>query len=313
MGPDAGGLPADLSFLDPGGEVAELTAGPDRSATPIGPVERWPACLRAAAGIGLSSRHGSAARCLPAVRPLEVGGDWYDVVRLDGGVLGLVVGDCAATVVVRLRGAVQALLPRAASPGEVLGEFASRIPGARCATVFCALVDQEGGTVRHSGAGHPPALLVGPDGDALLPAAGGADDVALLVCRHPAPFTRSLAADPTLLAPLRRELRRWLAATGLDGEGVDDVLLAVCEACTNSIEHAYRADARCVVDLRLHLDAGCLHVVVRDTGRWKPVGDGPTTRGRGVAMMRAMMDDVDVDTGAGGTTVTMRKRLHGGR
>ena len=38
--------------------------------------------------------HGFAARYTPAVPPLEVGGDWYDVVPLPGQRTGVVVGDC---------------------------------------------------------------------------------------------------------------------------------------------------------------------------------------------------------------------------
>jgi hypothetical protein len=50
-----------------------------------------------------------SARYQPAVRPFEVGGDWYDVVNLADGRLGLVVGDCvgrgleAAAVMDQLR------------------------------------------------------------------------------------------------------------------------------------------------------------------------------------------------------------------
>ena len=38
--------------------------------------------------------HGFAARYVPAVEPLEVGGDWYDVVPMPGHRIGVVVGDC---------------------------------------------------------------------------------------------------------------------------------------------------------------------------------------------------------------------------
>jgi len=113
--------------------------------------------------------HGFAARYTPAVPPLEVGGDWYDVIPLPGPRTGVVVGDCvgrglpAAAVMGQLRSASQAVLLRAPGPAEALADldtFASRIPGAECTTVFCAILDLAAGTVTYSCAGHPPPILV---------------------------------------------------------------------------------------------------------------------------------------------------------
>jgi PAS domain S-box-containing protein len=113
--------------------------------------------------------HGFAARYTPAVPPLEVGGDWYDVVPLPGQRTGIVVGDCvgrglpAAAVMGQLRSASQAVLLRALGPAEAVSDldtFASRIPGAECTTVFCAVIDAAAGTVTYSCAGHPPPIMV---------------------------------------------------------------------------------------------------------------------------------------------------------
>ena len=113
--------------------------------------------------------HGFAARYTPAVPPLEVGGDWYDVIPLPGQRTGVVAGDCvgrglpAAAVMGQLRSASQAVLLRAPGPAEALADldtFASRIPGAECTTVFCAILDPAAGTLTYSCAGHPPPILV---------------------------------------------------------------------------------------------------------------------------------------------------------
>ena len=118
--------------------------------------------------------HGFAARYTPAVPPLEVGGDWYDVIPLPGQVTGVVVGDCvgrglpAAAVMGQLRSASQAVLLRAPGPAEALTDldtFASRIPGAECTSMFCAILDPAAGTVTYSCAGHPPPILVTAEGD----------------------------------------------------------------------------------------------------------------------------------------------------
>jgi PAS domain S-box-containing protein len=117
--------------------------------------------------------HGFAARYTPAVPPLEVGGDWYGVVPLPDHRAGVVAGDCvgrglsAAAVMGQLRSASQAVLLRASGPAEALADldtFASRIPGAECTTVFCAIIDPAAGTVTYSCAGHPPPILVSAEG-----------------------------------------------------------------------------------------------------------------------------------------------------
>ena len=115
---------------------------------------------------------GFAVRYQPASRPLQVGGDWYDVVELDDGRIALIVGDCvghglaAAAVMGQLRSACRALLlenpsPRAALIG--LDRFAARLPGAGCTTAFCAVLDANTGELTYSSAGHPPPILVHAD------------------------------------------------------------------------------------------------------------------------------------------------------
>ncbi len=116
---------------------------------------------------------GFAARYEPASRPLEVGGDWYDLVELPDGRIGIVVGDCvghgleAATVMGQLRSACRALLLQDASPAQTLSamdRFSALVPGAYCSTVFCGILDQQTGQLTYSSAGHPPGILAHPDG-----------------------------------------------------------------------------------------------------------------------------------------------------
>lgn len=115
--------------------------------------------------------HGFAVRYTPAVEPFEVGGDWYDLVPLDGDCIGIVVGDCvgrglpAAAAMGQLRSAAQALLLRTGDPAQTLDSldrFARRVPAAVGTTVFCAVIDQAASTIRYSSAGHPPPIVVGP-------------------------------------------------------------------------------------------------------------------------------------------------------
>ena len=116
---------------------------------------------------------GFAARYEPANRPLEVGGDWYDIVELPDGRIGIVVGDCvghgldAATVMGQLRSACRALLLQDASAAQTLtamDRFAALVPGAICSTVFCGIFDRDNGQLTYSSAGHPPGILTLADG-----------------------------------------------------------------------------------------------------------------------------------------------------
>ncbi|MCT7661139.1 SpoIIE family protein phosphatase [Mycobacterium deserti] len=126
---------------------------------------------------------GFVARYQPAALPLQVGGDWYDLVNLDDGRIALVVGDCvghglnAAAIMGQLRSACRALLLENPSPSAVfagMDSFAVRLPGARGATAFCAVLSPETGELVYSSAGHPPPVVVTADGAVeLLDSASG--------------------------------------------------------------------------------------------------------------------------------------------
>ena len=120
---------------------------------------------------------GFVVRYQAASRPLQVGGDWYDVVELEDGRIALVVGDCvghglaAATVMGQVRSACRALLFDNPSPGAALAgmdRFAARLPGAQCTTAVCAVVNPNTGELVYSSAGHPPPILVHADGTTQL-------------------------------------------------------------------------------------------------------------------------------------------------
>jgi PAS domain S-box-containing protein len=120
---------------------------------------------------------GFAVRYEPAVSPLEIGGDWYDVLPVGDDRIGIIVGDCvgrglsAAAVMGQLRSSGRALLLTGASPARLLEQLdsvASFIPDAFCTTVFVAVLDTRSGTLTYSSAGHVPAVLAAPDAPPLL-------------------------------------------------------------------------------------------------------------------------------------------------
>ncbi|SPM34139.1 stage II sporulation protein E [Mycobacterium rhizamassiliense] len=138
---------------------------------------------------------GFAVRYEPAVPPLEIGGDWYDVLPIADQRIGIVVGDCvgrglpAAAIMGQLRSSARALLINGAEPARLLEQLdsaASLIPNAYCTTVFLAVLDTDSGLLHYSNAGHMPAMLARPEsGTTLL---NDARSVPLAVRReHPRP------------------------------------------------------------------------------------------------------------------------------
>jgi serine phosphatase RsbU (regulator of sigma subunit) len=115
--------------------------------------------------------HLAAVRYRPATSALNVCGDWYDLVALNGGRMAVAVGDVvghgltAACVMGQLRSALSAASRASSGPAralEVLGLYARSVEGAESTTAVTARIDWEVHTITYSSAGHlPPALLRG--------------------------------------------------------------------------------------------------------------------------------------------------------
>jgi PAS domain S-box-containing protein len=338
---------------------------------------------------------GFAVRYEPAVPPLEIGGDWYDVLAIHDNRIGIIVGDCvgrglaAAAVMGQLRSSARALLLTGAEPATLLEQLdasAALIPDAFCTTVFVAIIDTKSATLQYSNAGHPPAMLATPtaeprllDGGLSVPLAvhrdeprsqafedlvpgstlmlytdglverrdepiddgiehvceilsatsslpvnevadiilrelsppeGYDDDVAIVVCRpSPTPLRIEKPATAEILAEVRDELGAWLRAAATPPAITADVVLAVNEACTNSIEHAYAAGAEGSITVEAEIGGNDLHVRVIDSGLWKTPPTDPGTRGRGLPLIKALSDRGVLDGTPAGTIIGMSFRL----
>ena len=124
------------------------------------------------------------------------------------------------------------------------------------------------------------------------------------------PLWLTVPARPGQLPGLRRALREWMVQAGITEQDAAAVQVAVGEATSNAVEHAYRDGETGLVRLIAHLGGdGVLTIQVIDGGRWRPPAEHTATRGRGFPLMRATMDEVDVRHRPDGTTVGMRLDL----
>jgi len=338
---------------------------------------------------------GFAVRYEPAVTPLEIGGDWYDVLGVGDNRIGIIVGDCvgrglsAAAVMGQLRSSARALLLTGAEPGMLLEDLdavAELIPDAFCTTVFLAVLNTTTGEFCYSCAGHLPAILAAPHSEptllsdarsvplavsrkrsrpqsvvvlppgstlmlytdglverrevsiddgiarvsatvagglnlpvdgvadavlsAMAPSTGYDDDIAIVVYRQPyAPLKIEKAATAGQLSDIRHRLATWLRGAAIPEGMIADIVLAVNEAAANSIEHAYRGHKPAKVRVEGENDGARVHVRIVDKGSWKPESADPGVRGRGLLLIRAVSDWLEMECTPSGTTVDMSFRL----
>ncbi|MDQ0982950.1 SpoIIE family protein phosphatase [Streptomyces sp. V2I9] len=212
-------------------------------------------------------------------------------------------------------------LPLAVRPGRTRPEAAAVIPG-RSVLLLCTdgLVERRGlsltdgfdqaDLVLRQGMHLPPDQLADHLMSRLAPAGGYTDDVALMLYRHPARLETSFAADRDRLAAVRDELRRWLAACHVPGPTARGALAAAGEAVANAVEHAYADGTDGTVRLTARATGDRLHIEVADAGSWRePDPRCATVRGRGIPLMRRLMDHITLTPGPGGTTVGMDTRI----
>ncbi|MCU0274490.1 MAG: SpoIIE family protein phosphatase [Acidimicrobiales bacterium] len=155
-----------------------------------------------------SDRLEVAARYLPGVRDLEVGGDWYDSFPLEDGRWILVVGDVvgrgleAAAAMGQLRNAVRALADGEPTPVALLGRL-DRFAATGAASVFSTIavveLSADGDRIRTARAGHPPPLLLHPDGRVTVVGDGARPPLAVRGVKEPAPVLPTPFADGDIL------------------------------------------------------------------------------------------------------------------
>ncbi len=131
---------------------------------------------------------------------------------------------------------------------------------------------------------------------------------ARLTRTHSDTFRRRVNADATNARLVRHDFQEWIAHYELGPEIEGDLALALGEALANSVEHAYAGGRAGIVEVEGVSAAGLLRLRVRDHGLWRAPHDD-VNRGRGLTLMRRLVDNVQVDTDGRGTVVVLEHHL----
>jgi serine/threonine-protein kinase RsbW len=127
----------------------------------------------------------------------------------------------------------------------------------------------------------------------------------------------ALAADLTAAATVRTRLAAWLTELGWPPAHRDDLVLAVNEAVSNSIEHGYGMRPGTpgrpgVVEVAAEImttgGERRVEIAVRDRGTWRTPPRLRDHRRHGIPIMKVCAEDCVVDGTAYGTTVVLRSR-----
>ena len=118
-----------------------------------------------------------------------------------------------------------------------------------------------------------------------------------------------LRGQASQLAKARRFAEEAASAFGFDGDDTYAFAFAVNEAVSNAIEHGEPCEGG-TVWLRIEEESGALTFWVRDCGTFVPragPADPIAERGRGLAFMAAMVDELQITPIAGGTVIRLTK------
>ena len=118
----------------------------------------------------------------------------------------------------------------------------------------------------------------------------------------------TLPARPENVAVVRHVLGALSEALGLPPALTEDIRLAVSEACTNVVRHAY-SDGDGTIDVTVRSDGAALEVIVADAGRGVEPSPDTSGPGLGLPLIAALTDSVKIERSASaGSRLTMSFR-----
>jgi integral membrane sensor domain MASE1/anti-sigma regulatory factor (Ser/Thr protein kinase) len=272
-------------------------------------------------GLEGHSPAGVMERLRAAIEPDEMASVTYLVLDPASGTISYVNAGSPPLLIVAPSGAIEALssesLPIGTPLQQVYPERETTLSEGSTFLLYTdGLIDSKARSADESleRLQHAAAALSGGDLDAGLgeviarsfEGTPAIDDVAVLAIRlmplDALRFEVRLPAAPASLPVLRRALGRWLSAAGADQDMASRIAVAVGEAATNAVEHAYGpGDASLFIEASA--DQTGITVAIRDRGRWRASrGD---VGGRGIGFMNALVDQVEIVQGDDGTSVRL--------
>ena len=125
-------------------------------------------------------------------------------------------------------------------------------------------------------------------------------------------FTVRLPVDSSSVPFVRGLCRKALEHLKVDQDTVDEIVLALTEACANVVEHTGQDSD---YDVAVHIDDDVCRISVWDEGAGFEMPDlsqpvDPTEGGAGLVLMRALVDGLAFERDSDGRhRVTLEKRL----
>jgi anti-sigma regulatory factor (Ser/Thr protein kinase) len=121
----------------------------------------------------------------------------------------------------------------------------------------------------------------------------------------------TLPARPEHVSVIRHVLGAFAEALRLPDPLIEDLRLAVTEACTNVVRHAYPGGQTGPVEISIHPLEEAVSVVVSDQGRGIGASSDTNGPGLGLPLIAAIADEVDLQpVPGGGSRVSMTFSRH---
>jgi anti-sigma regulatory factor (Ser/Thr protein kinase) len=136
------------------------------------------------------------------------------------------------------------------------------------------------------------------------------DDVVVIALRsvgaNAQRFVDVFGAARDEVSSARHRLDEWLDGTGVSDRTRSTIVIAANEIIANAIEHGSDFDATNLVSVDACLRDRSVILSISDRGRWRPgLEQESSERGRGFRIVEQISDDVRIETGSSGTTVTL--------
>lgn len=131
-------------------------------------------------------------------------------------------------------------------------------------------------------------------------------------------FSLELPSDDQYVGVVRHLAEKTLGELGVAQGSIDDIALALTEACANVVRHGSQTEG---FDVELCVEGTRCQISIREQGGTFDAGDlegsdeevdepgDPLTHGRGIPLIRMLVDDLSYVPDAHGTTVVLTKNL----